>query len=554
MNNIVEPNSTIRILKSELELDNLNQLTFASKAAQETYFKSLPYDEIDEATYQRQDGYVRYPLNFDEAIKYNYCMYKNENYSDKWFYAFITNIEYLSDEECKIYLDTDCFQSWQFDITYKPSFIEREMLSTANDIPGANTIPENLELGEYVYIKDRDDYYRYDPDGASRYAICVGVTTEPKDTIDLAGGDVSLNGTKLYNGIPSGISYVEVDSEDLYTFIKIYDKSGQIDAIQSIFLYPYDAYDTETHYWFRSGVTQSGGIFVGYIEPTNKAANLGNFEFIKPSLLANNYNPKNKKLFTFPYSYFNFTNNVGLTESFRYEDFTLVDNKIIFKVSCCLTPGMSIKAIPYKYKWNTSSQYDDFNDIFNDGIVGAKLPIGSWNSDVYTNWLTQNSLNVPLSIIGSGLQIGAGIALASTGAGALAGGSQIASGILGIANSVAKDYEASLTPNQARGNINCSDINFSWGSGLFSVYHLSIKEEYLRICDNFFSMYGYKTNLVKLPNLNNRSNWNYVKTINCNLIGDIPQKDLQKIKDMYNNGITLWHNPNTFLDYSQTNS
>ena len=74
------------------------------------------------------------------------------------------------------------------------------------------------------------------------------------------------------------------------------------------------------------------------------------------------------------------------------------------------------------------------------------------------------------------------------------------------------------------------------------------------IIDNYFSMFGYKTNKVKLPNLNNRTNWNYVKTINCNLLGDIPQTDMQELKELFNNGVTLWHNPSTFLDYSQNNS
>ena len=32
---LIEPNSTVRIIKSELEIDYLNQLTFASKEAQE---------------------------------------------------------------------------------------------------------------------------------------------------------------------------------------------------------------------------------------------------------------------------------------------------------------------------------------------------------------------------------------------------------------------------------------------------------------------------------------------------------------------------------------
>ena len=67
-------------------------------------------------------------------------------------------------------------------------------------------------------------------------------------------------------------------------------------------------------------------------------------------------------------------------------------------------------------------------------------------------------------------------------------------------------------------------------------------------------MYGYKVNDVKTPNITGRTNWNYVKTIGCNIVGDVPQDDMQKIKDIFNNGVTLWHNPSTFLDYSQSNN
>lgn len=64
---------------------------------------------------------------------------------------------------------------------------------------------------------------------------------------------------------------------------------------------------------------------------------------------------------------------------------------------------------------------------------------------------------------------------------------------------------------------------------------------------------GYQTNELKIPNINNRPNWNYVKTQGINLIGNIPNEDLEIIKTLFNSGITLWHNPSTFLDYSQNN-
>ena len=76
----------------------------------------------------------------------------------------------------------------------------------------------------------------------------------------------------------------------------------------------------------------------------------------------------------------------------------------------------------------------------------------------------------------------------------------------------------------------------------------------IEVIDNYFAMYGYATKLLKIPNTNNRSNWNYVKTIGCYILADIPQEDLQEIKNMFDNGLTIWHNPSTFRDYSQSNA
>ena len=92
------------------------------------------------------------------------------------------------------------------------------------------------------------------------------------------------------------------------------------------------------------------------------------------------------------------------------------------------------------------------------------------------------------------------------------------------------------------------------GRNGFSFYKMSIKKEYAKIIDDFFSMFGYKVNEVKIPNVTGRQNWNYVKTIDANILGDIPQEDMQKLKDIFNSGVTFWHNPNTFLDYSQSNN
>ena len=84
-------------------------------------------------------------------------------------------------------------------------------------------------------------------------------------------------------------------------------------------------------------------------------------------------------------------------------------------------------------------------------------------------------------------------------------------------------------------------------------YVFNIKRQFAERIDKYFDMYGYLTNTLKVPNLNNRPNWNYVKTQGLNIIADIPQEDTQIIQNMFDNGVTLWHNPATFLDYSQNN-
>lgn len=549
---MIAPNSIIKILKCPIELDNENQLTFSTKQAQYNYFNSLTKIELEEATFQRKDNVLRFPTNettltFDDLIEYNYCMYQNTNYGDKWFYAFITNITYENDGLSLITLETDVFQTWQLDIEYKKCFVEREHLAKADDIVGANTIPENVELGDYVLndrkkeiLNDKNDYY-----------ICMSVT-------ELPDASFPAYDTRNYNGIFSGLFYLAFSTpQNCNKAIQMYDKTGKADAINSLFIIPKNIESVQDGTTYTWQLSQGGSVVleceVIYMSESSDADLIStDMTLTKPTKLGENYTPTNAKLLTFPYCYVNVANNVGATESFRYEDWKItneqgvVTNEIAFWVVCSLSAGMNIKAFPLFYK------NENYN--YNYGIIGGKLPICSWSSDVYTNWLTQNALNIPLNMISSGLQIGGGIGLIGTGKGALAGGGQIASGMLGIASSISQIYQASLTPNQARGNTNGSEINFADDAGIFTLYPMSIKDEYAKIIDDYFTMYGYKTNRLKLPNLSTRSNFNYVKTIGCNIIGDIPQNDLQKIKDMYNNGVTLWHNSSTFLNYDVANN
>lgn len=131
----VQPNTNLYLLKCPLELSNKHQLTFSNKEAQFSYFDNLQKLEVERISYQRKDSMIRYPAHIDSLMDYNYCMYQNDNYNDKWFFAFIVNMEYVNDNMTNIYIKTDVFQTWQFDLTFKQSFVEREMINVSNDVP-----------------------------------------------------------------------------------------------------------------------------------------------------------------------------------------------------------------------------------------------------------------------------------------------------------------------------------------------------------------------------------------------------------------------------------
>lgn len=193
---MIIPNTEIRLLHVPFEIDNQNELTFTSKQAQEEYFLSLEGLTEDDASYQRKDNIIRFPAILDDILMYNYCMYKNENYSDKWFYAFITDMQYINDNLTYITIETDVFQTWQFDIIYKKMFVEREHVSKADDIIGKYTFPENLETGEYIvdnltYFNQLDDM---------RYIIQVTEYTNESSSVPLATnyGGVYVAGRCIY--------------------------------------------------------------------------------------------------------------------------------------------------------------------------------------------------------------------------------------------------------------------------------------------------------------------------------------------------------------------
>ena len=533
----VTPQGNIYLCNVPLENDYKNQLTFANAEAQQTYFNSKIITSFDNYTYMKKDSVIKVGVNIDDIIGCNYLFYRNSGFTNRIYYCFITNKEYINENVTALTIETDVFQTYQFDIEYKTCFVEREHVN--NDTMGLNTVPEGLETGDYISC-------RLQPE-SNTIEYCYVVATSDIDGI-FVGYTYSNFKT------PTGLYYIGLtDMVAIQQVIKLYDTAGKGNAIQTVFVSPKG--------FFSSWNTVTG--ITGSVSTTVTSTLSFDYYIDHVDYLGNNYIPKNNKLKCYPYSFLQVSNHTGQIYNYRWENFNLFStgiydynsDKYRFRLRGAMTPGGSFKAFPINY-----------NNILNnndDTIALGKFPIGSYTNDIYTNWLTQNGVNIlghtipadrvalyrGLSAgLSEGLDIGQAFGVQQ---GIVGGAVRTAENVF---DSMQEVYRASLVPDNVSGNINSGDINFEFNLNVLEFKRMSIKNEYARKIDNYFQMYGYKVNEVKIPNVTGRVYWNYVKTIGCELEGDIPTEHLNVLKGMFNNGITFWHDSTKMFNYSLTNS
>lgn len=203
----------------------------------------------------------------------------------------------------------------------------------------------------------------------------------------------------------------------------------------------------------------------------------------------------------------------------------------------------------HRFQNSKKSWFTDASQGWNEGLPAGKLPQISWTSDYYLNWQAVNAKNIQVQTMLTGANFLLNVPNNVYGA---------ALSSLDLASSVASTMqtvkEAQIVPPQAKGNTNSGDVAFASGASNFTFRNMCVRREFAEIIDEYFSMFGYKVNATKVPNIRGRRNWNFVKLHDANISGVIPQADLSEIKSIFNRGITFWHNPNTFMDYTSVNN
>lgn len=524
------PQSTVYICSGvRLNSRYEHSIYFASASDQASFFAGKVVKSYTAYTFLRKSWPLKVEATMEQAKSWSYLYFQNG--IGKVYYYFINNVEYINDNAVELTLEIDVLQTYMFDYTLLPSFVERQHVE--DDTPGKHTQEEGLDPGEY------------------RVAESTTVT-DMMDMCIMVLSSVTLNGTSadstanaygsVYDRVFSGLRLYAIPMSSWNTWATQLDNLsewGKIDGIVSMWMYP------KALVILNDNESWSSGNLAKIV------AGSGNIHFNVPLAQSGDidgYTPKNNKLYCYPYNLLYVTNHNGASAVYRYEKFT--SDKAYFLITGALAPDAGARMTPIGYNGA---------DTYNEGINVGAFPTCSWDADGYKIWLAQNQNSHDLTMTQGTIKaaVGGVTAIASLATGNLLGaGSGVMSaysGIMDVASLLAAKEDKSIEPPQARGTFSAS-INVSNARHLFGAQRKTITAEYAKRIDDYFTLYGYKINSVKTPNIHAREAFTYVKTIGCHISANLCNEDTVKIESIFDHGITWWVNGDAIGDYGQSNN
>lgn len=513
----------------------------------------LIYESNDYSFINEFQNIINVQIPYGECIDLNYMAFQNPRYNNKWFFCFIDRVEYNSEKSTNITFHVDSWSTWYEQIEKKTCYVLREHVE--DDRIGLHTMDEGLSVGEVVSDGLTTEGYLI---SGGAY-VCVATNWD-------VGSRTGYTGTTIFNGVVFGsllccfpFNYDGVNK--LKDYIQQTNTDGHPNDIHDIFLIPgVLVSDTgtliEEHYDVTIGEQvlynqsyfkiQSASQDNRYWQPVTRNISV-NKKYSFTGL-----NVRNNKCYCYPYNYLLVTNNNGSVKTFKYEDFST--NNCVFEGQYVLSVGVSGRVVPTNYK--------GIAENIDESLTLSKYPTCQWSSDSYTNWLTQNAVNIDkqnMNIGFTGVKAATGVIgnlLSGNIGGAIMSGVDSAQTLSNqIMDLKGQFYGAELLPEQLGGSAQ-GDVNFSSGDTTFKFFNMRCKNEYMYAIDDYFTKFGYKVLAIKQPNILSRERWNYLQIGAGEIFatGRIPQDDLNTINSICQKGVTIWHNHNAIGNYALSNN
>lgn len=539
----IPPNTDIFILRG-VPLDNTYEHTIAwenldaSRTKQTNYFLSKVKYGLPKQYYQRINReWMKINIEADQLYDCNYLMFRNTAFnSEKWWYAFILDVEYINNNTSKVRYEIDVMQSWQPGphMDYQPlqCFVER--CHAISDELYENLVPESIvNTNEYMvdykqtfnmnkqsvivltsemYIGENPGIipgYQFSPANGYLQYYSYGKVDVMK--FDVINDDMSVNTSEL---------------QRLNEFLNPYVNAGKEDSVIAIYMCPTNIFN-----YTSVNVPKEYSINLPIQNPGNA---LGGATYV----------PKNNKLYSYPFSQIKINNQCGITKVYKWELFNRA-SRGKFTITGVHTWMPCAVIYPNEYR--------KISKNLEDSVTFDKFTICPWGSDAFRAWWAQNASQINASVAG-----GIASVIAAVAGAASANPMLIATGVGGVISAGTKIgtslMEATHRPTSTHGNSDTSLILTALQETQFVITKESLLPEMLQIYDDYFTKYGYAQKKIMVPPMVNRERWTYVQTVGFEFSGEINDMDTKKIKSIYDNGVTFWRNPDDIGHYDFSNN
>jgi hypothetical protein len=543
------PNTTLYVGVAPWNSDLKNVQSYASRAEQISTIQGLLSHKYEHINIIRRDSDLILKGVNEDLTQCNYLMYQNTDISNKWYFAFIDNVKYNSLNSVIISHTIDVWQTYQFDITYYKNLILRAHVAKSADTVGRWLAPEPISVAPEF---ERKHNVFNDLSWTPQYVLhSTSVYNPTTKKYEYKG-----NGTGASLSAEYGI-FVDND-DDVQTVVKNYGKLSAAEALKS-------NDDDEYSNWISdllTGQTIDKAVklisttsisqlqdhrneLIGlYAIPawvhnsTNRYAtnNIKKKEVtttLPTATLACGYTPRNKKMLSSLCKAYLFYNENGFKLPLKPELFTSDTPVFTVKSTELSTNGFLLQI----------GSYADYT---------AKTNKISYNCENRLGYDANTGLDKVLNTLTSA--VGVVNAVGSVASQAFAG--NVGGAVQGAVGAVQQSINMIDALGQRGVNTGASgDIMSITEKRAMPVFaDVSPTEAQCRYIDDYLDVYGYAINEIgKISSyMKNRSNWNYIQVANCNIKVSAPNDDFNKLKQMFENGVTIWHSH--FGDYDQTNN
>lgn len=505
----IAPNTTVRILKGvPLTPDYKDTLYFGSLAEQTNYFAGKTAALLTQQSYVRKErGVIKAEVRADSIYSANYLMYQNSAYGNKWFYAFITSVEYDNNSTAIITFEIDDLQTWLFNYSTPPCLVER--CHSYRDNIGDNIVPEPVDTGDMV-PNDQTSIHASNPNAA--------FYNQPILAVSFINPEGSENkGHLLENVFTTG----EMFYYDMSTDAGVQAAVDWLGSISS------EYFNSIVGMWMVPRWAVGFGIEDKWINTRHGEVYRFYLPAVHPGTQLDGYTPKNNKMYTYPYNLLQINTASGNQMALRYEFYD--GQEVALEETWNIAEPASSVLRPISYRGITDSSKDICLSL-------EGFPMAMWSGDAYKAWVAQNKV----SIVSNVLEILGGLAAA-----AFTGGTSLAATAHGISNLVSSNHKASIAADQRGGGSSGSN---AWSNNQMDYYacRMSCTHDKAAMIDGFFSAYGYAQGVIMRPPTHNRRSYTYVKTDGAIITGDLPAEAAARIRGIYDNGIRWWSNHTSF--------